>query len=145
MGENANYTRWTTSDYVFKYGNGSLSTDTMGIGMTGNFKMKKWMYQCIAGSILTTSTKLVFDIIMNDTVVCYCIVNFALSTASTTYFKATGRFSSSATSQIDTDYSHTGPGYGTNISYRVNSNTVLDGFNFSDHRMSTFVETTENW
>jgi hypothetical protein len=108
--------------------------------------MKKWVYSCIAGSVLTTSTKLVFDIVCDDAILCYCIVDFSLSTASTIYFKATGKFSSSATSQVDIDYERTAPSYDcSNISYRVNTNTVKDGFNFSDHRMSTFVETTEDW
>jgi len=145
MGENGSYTAFSSGDYIYKYGDRALSNSTYGIMIPGNFKMKRWCYACSAGSILTTNTKLVFDIVMNGSVVCYCIVDFSLSTASITEFKATGKYSSSATSQVDIDYERTGPAYGTNISYRVNSNTNKDGFNFSDHRMSTFIETTENW
>ena len=145
IGENSNYTAWTTGNYVFKYGNGQSSTARFGIGMRGDAKFKYWVYQCEYETNLSTSCKLVFDVIVNNLIVCYCIVDFSNTTkCDVTHAKGTGKFSSSATSQIDYEFGITDPGYGYNISYRVNSNTS-NPHNGPDHRMSTFLETLEDW
>ncbi len=145
IGENSNYTAWTTGNYVFKYGNGQSSSARFGIGMRGDAKLKYWVYQCEFETNLSTSCKLVFDVIVNNLIVCYCIVDFSNTTnCDVTHAKGTGKFSSSATSQVDYEFGITDPGYGYNVSYRVNSNTA-NPHNGPDHRMSTFLETLENW
>jgi hypothetical protein len=145
IGENSSYTAWSTGNYVFKYGNGQSSSARFGIGMRGDAKLKYWVYQCEFETNLSTSCKLVFDVIVNNAIVCYCIVDFSLtSTTDVTHAKGTGKYSSSASSQIDYEYGISDPGYGYNISYRVNSNTTSP-HNGPDHRMSTFLETLEDW
>jgi hypothetical protein len=80
IGENSSYTAWTTGNYVFKYGNGQSSSARFGIGMRGDAKLKYWVYQCEYETNLSTSCKLVFDVIVNNAIVCYCIVDFSNTT-----------------------------------------------------------------
>lgn len=141
---------WTNNSEIFCYGNGqrSNSSNYFGIPVPGsNFKLKRYAYTLMNWtSGPGTATRIVFKVLINNTVVCYCYMDWSTAAADITNGTYWGKYSSSATSQVDVDYAFTSAGECDQIVYRIDTtNSVLGSMDAPDHRISTFLELTENW
>jgi hypothetical protein len=132
--------------YNFSYGSGVVSTARMGQLYPCNVKLKKFVYSSSAGSgtAFTTSTVIVFRLYVDGTaedVYAYC--DFSDTTHGLIASKRfCNKFSSSATSQVDTEPSYTNTA-GVSLAWITHS---LAGYNTDNlrHRFGVTVETLED-
>jgi hypothetical protein len=143
MGEESG--RLNVNAYDFNYGNGRNSDSRFGM-ITGvqSLKLKRFTYAGESGGSYTTSTRIVFQLYIDNTaqsVYMYC--DFSNTTnGSVTNKRFNEKFSSSATSQIDTEPTITKT-WGVSLSWRTITLTSYD-IACVGHRISVVAETQDN-
>lgn len=143
MGEEGNALNLNSFD--FNYGNGAVSGSSWGMMIPCKCKLKRFCYGAtLNGTNYTTSTRIVFRLHVDgiaQNVYAYC--DFSDTTnGSVSQRRFSNKFSSSSTSQIDTEptFSNT---HGQSLAWQT---ITLTGYNtdVNKHRFSIICETTEN-
>jgi len=143
MGEESG--RLNVNAYDFNYGNGRNSDSRFGM-ITGvqSLKLKRFTYAGESGGSYTTSTRIVFQLYIDNTaqsVYMYC--DFSNTTnGSVTNKRFNEKFSSSATSQIDTEPTITKT-WGVSLSWRTITLTSYD-IACVGHRISVVAESQDD-
>jgi len=145
MGEENGPLNASGSNFDFNYGNGAVSGSQFGMMIPCKVKLKRFCYGATGtGTNYTTSTRIVFRLHVDGVVQnVYAYCDFSDTTnGSITYRRFSNKFSSSSTSQIDTEptFSNT---YGQTLAWQT---VTLTAYNtdVNKHRFSVVVETTEN-
>jgi hypothetical protein len=135
----------TAGSYAFRMGNGASTQSRFGMLIPFNFKVKKFCYASDAstGSAYTTSTVIVFRAYSDNVALdLYAYCDFSFVSADVTNRRISNKFSSSPTSQVDTEMTFSNV-KGTSLAWYCYS---LAGYNTNNtkHRFSIVVETTED-
>jgi len=127
--------------YDFSYGSAAGSAGTFGMLIPTSVKLKKFCYGNTSGTAPTSSDKVVFQLVVNNTAQnVYCLIRFSEPTnASVSQRRFANKFSSSHTSQVDTEPSYTDSGFGLSLAWRTISSTL--NTNVDRHRLSIICET----
>jgi hypothetical protein len=140
-------TRLAVNTFDFKWGNGQSSSESFGVCLPCDMKLKRFVYQNnnIAGTAFTTSTFIVFRVWSNGVGTGnYLICDFSdTSRSNITRRRCKGSFSSSSTSYIPVENTITDAGDGSQISLQTITFNGPGSTN-NDHRMSLFFEQLED-
>lgn len=134
-----------TSSYDFNYGNGAVSGSSWGMMIPCKCKLKRFCYGATGvGTNYTTSTRIVFRLHLDgvaQSVYAYC--DFSDTTnGSVSKRRFANKFSSSSTSQVDTEPEFTNT-HGQSLAWETITLTAYNT-DVNKHRFSVVVETTEN-
>ena len=135
------------SAFDFRFGNGQASSGSFGVCVSGDMKLKRWIYQNnnISGTAFTTSTLIVFRVWSNGVGTAnYIYCDFSdTSRSNTTRRRCQGRFSSLSTSYSPVSNTITDAGDGAQISLETITLSG-PGVTNNDHRINLFMEILED-
>jgi hypothetical protein len=134
----------TINGYDFSYGDGGLSDSSCGLIIPTSVKLKKFCYAGRGGTTPVSGTRYCFRLHLDgvgQSVYAFC--DFSDGTnSSTTYHRSSNKFSSSSTSQIDTEPVITDSGFGISLSWQTITLTSASTDNM--HRLSIICETQDD-